>query len=87
MLLKKLMTPFFGKKSSLKDEKFEVIESQSTPNPDAYRFQLNKLATESDSINFDIQILSSRITFRLSLIRQHISTNRSLESLLNIFYC
>ncbi len=40
---------------SLNQEGFAVIEAQSTPNPDAYRFQLNKPATELDSINFSSQ--------------------------------
>jgi len=41
--------------SSLNQERFQVIEAQPTPNPDAYRFQLNKPAIEQDSINFASQ--------------------------------
>ena len=64
-LLKKILSPFAGKNtsadsatendSSLKQAGFQVIEAQPTPNPDAYRFQLNKPATEFDSTNFSSQ--------------------------------
>jgi NFU1 iron-sulfur cluster scaffold homolog, mitochondrial len=64
-LLKKILNPFAGKNtsadsatendSSLKQAGFQVIEAQPTPNPDAYRFQLNKPATELDSTNFSSQ--------------------------------
>lgn len=63
--IKKILSPFAKKKAlidfmiesapSLNQEKFQVIESQPTPNPDAYRFQLNKPAIELDSINFASQ--------------------------------
>lgn len=63
--LKKILSAFARKKASidsmiesdspLNEEKFKVIESQPTPNPDAYRFQLNKPAIELDSINFASQ--------------------------------
>jgi|TARA_B110000438_G_C15770348_1_gene631589 Fe-S cluster biogenesis protein NfuA len=52
-----------GKESLLDQEVFKVIESQSTPNPDAYRFQLNKTATEFDSINFSSQEEASEDSF------------------------
>jgi NFU1 iron-sulfur cluster scaffold homolog, mitochondrial len=64
-LLKKILSPFAGKNTSvvsatendtsLKQTGFQVIEAQPTPNPDAYRFQLNKPATEFDSTNFSSQ--------------------------------
>ncbi len=41
--------------SELKEEGFKVIEIQTTPNPDAYRFALNQVAIEYDSINFSSQ--------------------------------
>jgi Fe-S cluster biogenesis protein NfuA len=64
-LLKKILSPLAGKNISddstiendflLKQAGFQVIEVQPTPNPDAYRFQLNKPAIELDSINFSTQ--------------------------------
>ena len=49
--------------SSLKNEGFKVVEVQSTPNPDAYRFQLNTTAIELDSINFSSQDEASNDSF------------------------
>ncbi len=51
----KIFSSFSSKKSSLNDGDFKVVETQPTPNPDAYRFQLDKPATESGSINFSSQ--------------------------------
>jgi NFU1 iron-sulfur cluster scaffold homolog, mitochondrial len=41
--------------SGIKGEGFKVLEIQTTPNPDAYRFELNQIAIEFDSINFSSQ--------------------------------
>ncbi len=60
---KNLISSFSNKEPSLSNEEFRVVEAQATPNPDAYRFQLNKPATESDSINFSSQDEASSDSF------------------------
>jgi NFU1 iron-sulfur cluster scaffold homolog, mitochondrial len=77
-LLKKILCLFAGKKtsadsaiekgSSFNQEGFVVIEAQSTPNPDAYRFQLNKPAIELDSINFASQDEASSDLFAKTVL-------------------
>ena len=66
---KKFISFFFSGRFSSKDRKFKVLEIQSTPNPDAYCFKLNKPATDSNSINFSLQEQSSRDEFASTVFK------------------
>ena len=68
-LLKKILSFFFNKVTSLSYGGFKVNEVKFTPNPDVCHFQLNKTATESDSINYSSQDEVSNDSFAKAIFK------------------